>query len=325
MIGIRPSQFGHSGHSSRRFTRGGFRKPANLEGIRHHVLVANGDDDRMVPTSNSFDLAHRLPNATLRIYPDAGHGGVFQFHERFVGEALVVPGSRYLKSPPIGPRSPHKEHAMTSLAGQTVLVTGANRGMGREYIGPTARPWGHQGLRGRPRPRDGRRHGPPGDPAAARRHRRGVRRLRRAKAASDVSVLINNAGISRATSVLDADTSALREELEANHSAAGNGIDVRRSDRRAVRCHRQRRVDPRVDASRGELRGVQGGNAERHGLDAHSNSHRAACRWWASTVGLVDTDMAKFTDYPKSDPFRCHPARCSTASRPVLTRSSPTR
>jgi NAD(P)-dependent dehydrogenase (short-subunit alcohol dehydrogenase family) len=24
---------------------------------------------------------------------------------------------------------------MTSLAGQTVLVTGANRGMGREYIG----------------------------------------------------------------------------------------------------------------------------------------------------------------------------------------------
>jgi pimeloyl-ACP methyl ester carboxylesterase len=66
----------------------GLQKPADLSTIRHHVLVANGDDDRMVPTSNSYDLARRLPNATLRIYPDAGHGGIFQFHERFVGEAL---------------------------------------------------------------------------------------------------------------------------------------------------------------------------------------------------------------------------------------------
>jgi pimeloyl-ACP methyl ester carboxylesterase len=33
-------------------------------------------------------LAQRLPNATLRIYPDAGHGGIFQHHDKFVGEAL---------------------------------------------------------------------------------------------------------------------------------------------------------------------------------------------------------------------------------------------
>jgi pimeloyl-ACP methyl ester carboxylesterase len=33
-----------------------------------------------VPTGNSYDLARRLPNATLRIYPDAGHGGIFQAH-----------------------------------------------------------------------------------------------------------------------------------------------------------------------------------------------------------------------------------------------------
>lgn len=66
----------------------GFEPPADLSRIQHHVLVANGDDDRMVPTSNSYDLARRLPNATLRIYPDAGHGGIFQFHERFVCEAL---------------------------------------------------------------------------------------------------------------------------------------------------------------------------------------------------------------------------------------------
>jgi pimeloyl-ACP methyl ester carboxylesterase len=71
----------------------GLQKPADLSRIQQPVLVANGDDDRMVPTSNSYDLAHRLPNATLRIYPDAGHGGIFQAHDRFVPEALEFLGS----------------------------------------------------------------------------------------------------------------------------------------------------------------------------------------------------------------------------------------
>jgi pimeloyl-ACP methyl ester carboxylesterase len=71
----------------------GLEQPADLSRIHHHVLVANGDDDRMVPTGNSYDLARRLPNATLRIYPDAGHGGIFQFHERFVGDAVKFLGS----------------------------------------------------------------------------------------------------------------------------------------------------------------------------------------------------------------------------------------
>ncbi|WP_285162578.1 alpha/beta fold hydrolase [Mycobacterium tuberculosis] len=54
----------------------GTQKPSDLTSIGHPVLIANGDDDTMVPTSNSLDLADRLPDATLRIYPDAGHGGV---------------------------------------------------------------------------------------------------------------------------------------------------------------------------------------------------------------------------------------------------------
>ncbi|WP_405136453.1 alpha/beta fold hydrolase [Nocardia sp. NBC_01388] len=66
----------------------GTQEPSDLSSIRQPVLVANGDADRMVPSSNSFDLENRLPNAVLRIYPDAGHGGIFQFHERFVREAL---------------------------------------------------------------------------------------------------------------------------------------------------------------------------------------------------------------------------------------------
>jgi pimeloyl-ACP methyl ester carboxylesterase len=66
----------------------GQKRPADLSVIKQPVLVANGDDDRMVPTKNSYELARRLPNSTLVIYPDAGHGGVFQFHANFVPTSL---------------------------------------------------------------------------------------------------------------------------------------------------------------------------------------------------------------------------------------------
>jgi pimeloyl-ACP methyl ester carboxylesterase len=61
---------------------------ALLGEIRHPVLVANGDHDVMAPTINSFVLARRLPNAQLIIFPDAGHGGIFQHHSAFVQQAL---------------------------------------------------------------------------------------------------------------------------------------------------------------------------------------------------------------------------------------------
>jgi pimeloyl-ACP methyl ester carboxylesterase len=69
--------------------RWGEQTPADLSIIRQPTLVANGESDRMVPTSNSVDLARRLPNAELVIYPDAGHGGIFQFHDQFVEKALA--------------------------------------------------------------------------------------------------------------------------------------------------------------------------------------------------------------------------------------------
>jgi pimeloyl-ACP methyl ester carboxylesterase len=68
--------------------RWGQEKPADLSSIRQPVLVMNGESDRMVPSKNSVDLDRRLPNSELVIYPDAGHGGVFQFHEDFVKRAL---------------------------------------------------------------------------------------------------------------------------------------------------------------------------------------------------------------------------------------------
>ncbi len=68
--------------------RWGLEHPSDLSGIRQPVLVANGESDRMVPTKNSVDLARRLPDCELVIYPDAGHGGIFQFHGQFVAKAL---------------------------------------------------------------------------------------------------------------------------------------------------------------------------------------------------------------------------------------------
>jgi pimeloyl-ACP methyl ester carboxylesterase len=48
----------------------------------------NGDNDRMVPTINTEDLARRIPDSELIIYPDAGHGGIFQYHRSFIRRAL---------------------------------------------------------------------------------------------------------------------------------------------------------------------------------------------------------------------------------------------
>jgi pimeloyl-ACP methyl ester carboxylesterase len=68
--------------------RWGQERPANLASIHQPVLVVNGESDRMVPSKNTVDLDRRLPNSQLVLYPDAGHGGVFQFHEDFVKRAL---------------------------------------------------------------------------------------------------------------------------------------------------------------------------------------------------------------------------------------------
>lgn len=66
----------------------GKSKPDDLSVITQPVLVANGDKDLMVDSSHSADMARRLPNSTLIIYPNSGHGGVFQYHQTFVPEVL---------------------------------------------------------------------------------------------------------------------------------------------------------------------------------------------------------------------------------------------
>ena len=66
----------------------GLSAPDDLSIITQPVFVANGDRDLMVSSSLSADMARRLPNARLTIYPDSGHGGVFQHHEAFVPAVL---------------------------------------------------------------------------------------------------------------------------------------------------------------------------------------------------------------------------------------------
>jgi len=67
----------------------GLGAPDDLSRITQPVFIANGDNDLMVASQHSADMAHRLPDARLTRYPDSGHGGVFQYHRVFVPAVLA--------------------------------------------------------------------------------------------------------------------------------------------------------------------------------------------------------------------------------------------
>ncbi len=62
----------------------GQSKPSDLSVITVPTLIANGDNDRMVPSILSTDLHQRIAGSELIIYPNSGHGGIFQYWEQFV-------------------------------------------------------------------------------------------------------------------------------------------------------------------------------------------------------------------------------------------------
>ncbi|ANP74305.1 alpha/beta fold hydrolase [Cryobacterium arcticum] len=68
--------------------RFGRSAPSDLSVITQPTLIANGDNDRMVPSVLSNDLHRRIAGSELIIYPDSGHGGIFQFHENFAPVAV---------------------------------------------------------------------------------------------------------------------------------------------------------------------------------------------------------------------------------------------
>jgi pimeloyl-ACP methyl ester carboxylesterase len=61
---------------------------SDLKKIKQPVLVTNGNNDIMIPTVNSFTLSEHLPNAQLIIYPDSGHGSLFQHAGAFTSHVF---------------------------------------------------------------------------------------------------------------------------------------------------------------------------------------------------------------------------------------------
>ena len=56
------------------------------------MLIANGMYDVMVPAYGSYIMGFEAPNARVVLYPDSGHGFLFQYVEEFAAEV-----DRFLK------------------------------------------------------------------------------------------------------------------------------------------------------------------------------------------------------------------------------------
>ena len=71
----------------------GWSKPVDnpfgpLKTITQPALIIDGRSDLLVHDINAFNLFQNLPNAKLSLYPDAGHGSIFQFPDLFLAEAV---------------------------------------------------------------------------------------------------------------------------------------------------------------------------------------------------------------------------------------------
>jgi len=190
---------------------------------------------------------------------------------------------------------------MTSLIDQTVLVTGANRGMGREYVVQLL----DRGV--------AKVYAAARDPRSIDVADPRVVPLQldvtdaesvasAAGAASDVSILINNAGIARSASVLHSDTSQLRDEMETNlfgplamASAFADRIAQRRG---AIVNVASVLAWLPVGASYGVTKAALWSATDSMRFELGSRGVQVVGVY----VGLVDTDMGAFADSPKSDP-----------------------
>jgi len=62
---------------------------AILNAIDQPVLVVSGSDDTMLPDGNAYFMFKHLKNAQLILYPDSGHGALFQYSTLFVDHVLL--------------------------------------------------------------------------------------------------------------------------------------------------------------------------------------------------------------------------------------------
>jgi pimeloyl-ACP methyl ester carboxylesterase len=69
-------------------------KLQRLSCLQLPVYVANGDSDPMIRPHYSYLLAGLIPQARVKIYPDAAHGFLFQHHAEFTAdvEAFLADG-----------------------------------------------------------------------------------------------------------------------------------------------------------------------------------------------------------------------------------------
>jgi NAD(P)-dependent dehydrogenase (short-subunit alcohol dehydrogenase family) len=190
---------------------------------------------------------------------------------------------------------------MTTLKDQTVLVTGANRGMGRHYVTQLL-------DRGVAKVYAAARDSSQVDASDPRvvaltldvTDPRSVAAA--AETASDVSVLINNAGIVRGASVLESGAANLRDELETNlfgPLALASAFADRIADRGGAIVNVASVLSwlP-VGASYGVSKAAVWSATDSMRLELAPRGVQVVGVY----VGYVDTDMASFTDAPKSDP-----------------------
>jgi pimeloyl-ACP methyl ester carboxylesterase len=57
---------------------------ATLRAIGQPTLIVHGSDDTMFPSINAYNMFKTMKNAQLILYPDSGHGALFQYPEMFV-------------------------------------------------------------------------------------------------------------------------------------------------------------------------------------------------------------------------------------------------
>lgn len=190
---------------------------------------------------------------------------------------------------------------MTSLHNQTVLVTGANRGMGRHYVTQlldrgVAKVYAAARDTAQIDTTDPRVTALTLDVTDARSV------AAAAEAARDVTVLINNAGIVRGASVLDRDSTKLREELETNLfgplALASAFVDQIADQAGAIVNVASVLAWLPVGASYGVSKAAMWNATDSMRLELAARGVQVVGVY----VGLVDTDMASFSDSPKSDP-----------------------
>jgi pimeloyl-ACP methyl ester carboxylesterase len=60
-----------------------------LKSINQPILIVSGSSDTMLPDQNAYFMFKHLRNARLVLYPDSGHGVLFQYPKSFVDHAVL--------------------------------------------------------------------------------------------------------------------------------------------------------------------------------------------------------------------------------------------